>query len=143
MDKNIAKKSESKANNPLAHGVGRRKSAVARVWLRRGNGSILINDRNYTDYFDTEVACISASLPFKIYPDAAKKYDVHANVEGGGLMAQADAVKLGIARALIVANEELRPLLKKHGLLTVDSRIKERKKYGQKAARRRFQFVKR
>ncbi len=126
----------------LAHGVGRRKSAVARVWLKRGRGSLVVNDKEYVRYFDTELARRAAVLPFAVYPQATK-YDVYANVSGGGLSAQADAIKLGIARALLEVNPEIRPLLRQHGLLTVDSRVKERKKYGQKAARRKFQFVKR
>ena len=126
----------------LAHGVGRRKSAVARVWLKRGRGSLVVNDKEYVRYFDTDLARRAAVLPFTVYPQAMK-YDVYANVSGGGLPAQADAIKLGIARALLEINPEIRPLLRQHGLLTVDSRLKERKKYGQKAARRKFQFVKR
>lgn len=138
------KKVERKpAAAPLAHGVGRRKSAVARVWLKRGKGAVKINEKEYKEYFDTDIARMSAILPFKVYPQAATLYDVEANVSGGGLGAQADAVKLGIARALLSTNEELRSLLRQYGLLTVDSRVKERKKYGQKAARRKFQFVKR
>lgn len=137
------KTNNSKKNSPLSHGVGRRKSAVARVWLRRGNGKITINEKDYKEYFDTDITRMNASMPFLVYPAAAKNYSVTANVSGSGLCAQADAVKLGIARALLEANEELRPLLRQHNLLTVDSRVKERKKYGQKAARRKFQFVKR
>jgi small subunit ribosomal protein S9 len=127
---------------PLAHGVGRRKSAIARVWLKRGKGALTVNDKDYMHYFDTEVTRIAAALPFHAYPQASK-YDIEVNVCGGGLCAQADAVKLGIARALVKINEDIRPILRQHGLLTVDSRLKERKKYGQKAARRKFQFVKR
>ncbi len=130
------------AKAPLSHGVGRRKSAVARVWLRRGKGGLQVNEKNYAHYFDTEITRKAATLPFAVYAHASK-YDVEANVSGGGLSAQADAVKLGIARALLEINPEIRPLLRQHGLLTVDARVKERKKYGQKAARRKFQFVKR
>ncbi len=130
------------ANAPLSHGVGRRKAAVARVWLRRGKGTLIVNEKEHVRYFDTELSRAAAALPFDIYPEASR-YDVEANVRGGGLPAQADAVKLGFARALVEINPEIRPLLRQHGLLTVDSRVKERKKYGQKAARRKFQFVKR
>lgn len=130
------------ANAPLAHGVGRRKSAVARVWLRRGKGTLVVNKKEHVHYFDTELSRASAVLPFHVYPQASR-YDVVANVNGGGLPAQADAVKLGFARALLELNPEIRSLLRTNGLLTVDSRVKERKKYGQKAARRKFQFVKR
>jgi len=136
-------KREPKASSaPLGHGVGRRKSAVARVWLRRGSGAIVINGSDFQEYFDTEVARLAASAPSRILP-VCSNYDVEANVVGGGLSGQADAVKLGIARALLAIDETVRPLLRQHGLLTVDSRLKERKKYGQKGARRKFQFVKR
>lgn len=135
--------SSKSGNKPLAHGVGRRKSAIARVWLKRGKGNIAVNQKNYENYFDTEITRINASMPFLVYPQAANFYDVEVNVNGGGLSCQADAVKLGISRALLEVNEDLRSLLKENGLLTVDSRVKERKKYGQKAARRKFQFVKR
>jgi small subunit ribosomal protein S9 len=131
------------ATAPLAHGVGRRKSAVARIWVKRGKGSLVINEKNYKDYFNTDITRLSAAMPLIVYPQAASYYDITANVTGGGISAQADAVKLGIARALIEINPDLRPLLKEHDLLSVDARVKERKKYGQKAARRKFQFVKR
>lgn len=134
-------KPSSKA--PLGHGVGRRKSAVARVWLKRGKGSIIVNEKEHVRYFDTELSRRAAAMPFHVYPQGASRYDAHVNVAGGGLPSQADAVKLGIARALLEINPEIRVLLRDHGLLTVDARLKERKKYGQKAARRKFQFVKR
>lgn len=133
---------KAKTNTPLAHAVGRRKSAVARVWLRRGKGQVIVNEKDYKNYFDTDVARIAAYRPFVVYQQASM-YDVEVNVQGGGLRAQADAVKLGIARALLETNDTLKPLLRENDLLTVDSRLKERKKYGQKAARRKFQFVKR
>lgn len=126
----------------LAHGIGRRKKAVARVWLKRGKGDIKVNNRAFENYFDTEIAQNRAKTPYDVYPNTAK-YDISVNVDGGGVVAQADAVKLGIARALLIINPELRPLLRDKGLLTVDSRVKERKKYGQRAARARFQFTKR
>jgi small subunit ribosomal protein S9 len=125
----------------LGHGVGRRKSAVARVWLRRGSGKLSINGKDSSTYFDTEITRLTALVPFNVKPRV--HYDAEANVQGGGVYAQADAVKLGLSRALLSANSEFKPLLRQHGLLTVDSRLKERKKYGRKAARRRFQFVKR
>jgi small subunit ribosomal protein S9 len=127
---------------PRAHGVGRRKSAVARIWLRRGNGAMTINGRDYKKYFDTEMTRLDAATTIKVVP-AATNFDVEVNVSGGGLTAQAGAVKLGVARAFVSLDEELRQLLRRHNLLTVDARKKERKKYGQKAARRKFQFVKR
>jgi small subunit ribosomal protein S9 len=125
-----------------AHAVGRRKASVARVWLKRGGGKLTINGRDYQAYFDTDITRSTAVIPFTIIPKSSI-YDAEANVVGGGLCAQADAVKLAIARAFLASDAELRPLLRQHGLLTVDSRLKERKKYGQKAARRKFQFVKR
>lgn len=128
--------------SPLAHGVGRRKSSVARVWLRAGKGTIIVNGKDFKEYFDTEIARLKASAPFRLVP-MESQFDIEANVNGGGTYSQADAVKLGIARALVAVNEGLRPALRQHDLLTVDSRLKERKKYGRKAARRRFQFVKR
>ena len=130
-------------NQTLAHGVGRRKAAVARIWLKRGNGKITINNKDYNQYFDTDVARFAAYEPLKVYQNGAKNYDVFANVYGGGLRAQADAVKLAISRAFLQTNETIKSTLRENGLLTVDSRIKERKKYGQKGARRKFQFVKR
>jgi small subunit ribosomal protein S9 len=129
-------------NSPLSHGVGRRKSAVARVWLKKGKSGFTVNKREYTDYFDTKVAQLKATTPLRVC-EYAKEYNIDVNVQGGGLFAQADAIKLGISRALVAMDEDVRPLLKENGLLTVDSRVKERKKYGQRGARRKFQFVKR
>ena len=126
----------------IAHGVGRRKKCVARVWLAHGDGKISVNGKSHLEYFDTDVARLAAAKPFTIVPTGAH-YDVHAIVRGGGKEGQADAVKLGIARAMVELDENIRPDMRKNGLLTVDSRGKERKKYGRKAARRGFQFVKR
>jgi small subunit ribosomal protein S9 len=143
-----AKKSEAAPaaskgyKQPVSHGVGRRKSSVARVWLRRGNGAVVINGKKHTEYFDTELTRQDAITACRVVPSASR-YDVEVNVMGGGLVSQAGAVRLGIARAIVSVEEEARILLRKHGLLTVDSRLKERKKYGRKAARRGFQFVKR
>jgi small subunit ribosomal protein S9 len=136
-----APKAKKASLPPLAHGVGRRKSSVARVWLRKGSGKIRVNGKDLIEYFDTEITRLAASTPLRIIPGIA--YDFDANIVGGGRTGQADALKLGIARALVSIDEELRPKLRENNLLTVDSRIKERKKYGQKAARRKFQFVKR
>ena len=130
------------SQNPIAHGVGRRKTAVARVWLRRGDGQIRVNGQDHLNYFDTSVSASVAATPFKVCPIGAQ-FNVEVNVHGGGKVAQADAVKLGIARAFVAFDENAKPALKKHGLMTVDSRKKERKKYGQRGARRKFQFVKR
>ncbi|MGC2310492.1 MAG: 30S ribosomal protein S9 [Candidatus Babeliaceae bacterium] len=124
------------------HGIGRRKTAVARAWLRLGKGALEVNGRDFKDYFDTEASLLAAIAPLKAYAKS-QHYDVKINVKGGGLSGQADAVKLAIARALLEIDENMRPLLRQNGFLTSDSRVKERKKYGQKAARRKFQFVKR
>lgn len=131
-----------KKTQPLGQGVGRRKAAVARVWLRRGSGVLVVNGKDYKEYFETDVNRAEASVPFRVIP-ISSHYDVVANVAGGGLCAQAGAIKVGIARALVNIDEEIRPALRQHGLLTIDARRKERKKYGQKGARARFQFVKR
>jgi small subunit ribosomal protein S9 len=130
------------AGAPLAHSVGRRKKSVARVWLRRGAGKIVVNGKSHKKYFDTEFTRLIAEKPFAVCP-VGSSYDVQITVCGGGKHGQADAVKLGIARALVSLDEGQRKLMREHDLLTVDSRVKERKKYGQKAARRKFQFVKR
>ncbi len=124
------------------HGIGRRKSSVARVWIKKGKGSINVNGKAYKDYFDTDLNKSQVTLPLKV-AEQEGAFDVHVRVCGGGLAGQAGAIKLGIARALIKSQDALKPALKKHGLLTVDSRVKERKKYGQRGARRKFQFVKR
>lgn len=141
MEKTVVKSNRAVTASKL-HGVGRRKSSVARVWLKTGKGKIEVNGKDYRDYFDTDINKGKIVIPFKI-TNLEKAYDVQVNVCGGGLKGQADAVRLGISRALLHVNELLKPVLKKNGLLTVDSRLKERKKYGQKAARKKFQFVKR
>lgn len=124
------------------HGVGRRKAAVARVWLKKGNGSIHVNGKNYADYFNTDTTRDTVTNPFKIV-GLEKNFDAKITVEGGGIVGQSEAVCLGIARALLVADESLKKTLRQASLLTVDARKKERKKYGQRGARRKFQFVKR
>lgn len=136
------KATKTGSNAPVAHGVGRRKSSVARAWLRKGTGKMTVNGRDVNTYFDIDISRMEAVKPFTACP-VGKEYDVQVNVKGGGVRAQADAVKLSFARALLTLNEEFKPELRKQGLLTVDSRVKERKKYGQKAARAKFQFVKR
>jgi len=135
-------KTPSKQASPAKYGLGRRKTAKARVWLRRGSGKATVNGQDLDKYFDTAVTRLDAATPFRVVP-IASSYDVEVNICGGGKCGQAGAVKLGIARALLQIDESLRPLLRKHGLLTVDSRQKERKKYGQKGARAKFQFAKR
>lgn len=124
------------------YGTGRRKAAVARVFLRPGSGEFKVNDKPFETYFVTEQQKVSARRPLAL-TELGSNFDVVTTVRGGGVAAQADAVKMGIARALLVFNAELRKTLKSDGLLSRDARIKERKKYGQKGARKRFQFSKR
>lgn len=123
-------------------GTGRRKTSVARVRLVPGNGNITINDRSIDEYFDYETLKVIVREPL-VLTETLDKYDVLVNVKGGGFTGQAGAIRHGIARALLKADEGLRPILKKAGLLTRDPRMKERKKYGLKAARRAPQFSKR
>jgi small subunit ribosomal protein S9 len=124
------------------YGTGRRKSAIARVFLRPGSGEWKVNGKGFDDYFVTEQQRVSAKRTL-VVAEMAANFDVVVTVSGGGVAAQADAVKMGAARALIEFNPELRKTLKAEGLLTRDARVKERKKYGQKGARKRFQFSKR
>jgi small subunit ribosomal protein S9 len=126
-----------------AHGVGRRKTAIARVWLKKGTGKVIVNNRNVNEYFDTDITRLDALTPFNVCSSFANSYDVKVNLIGGGPCCQAGAMRLGLSRALVSLDPDIRAALKKHKLLTVDSRIKERKKYGQKGARAKFQFVKR
>jgi small subunit ribosomal protein S9 len=124
------------------YGTGRRKSSVARVWLRPGEGKIEVNDRPVDEFFPRPTLKMLLAQPLKVV-GMEGKFDVLANVSGGGASGQAGAIRLGIARALVKLDETLRTGLKKAGLLTRDPRVKERKKYGQKGARARFQFSKR
>lgn len=124
------------------YGTGRRKSSVARVWLSPGDGRMVVNRRPLQEYFSRPNHQTLAVQPLKTV-GVEGKFDLRANVAGGGLTGQAGAVRLGIARALLVVDASLRPTLRKAGLLTRDPRVKERKKYGQKGARARFQFSKR
>jgi len=123
-------------------GTGRRKSSVARVRLASGSGKITVNGRTFENYFLTEMLRGVVTQPLSVTENSAK-FDVQVNVKGGGPSGQAGAVRHGIARALIEADANLRPTLKSHGLLTRDPRMKERKKYGQPGARKRFQYSKR
>ena len=123
-------------------GTGRRKKAVARVRLVPGDGKFLINKRPLDEYFGYETLKMVARSPLAL-TETADKYDVLVNVRGGGFTGQAGAIRHGVARALIKADETLRPALKKAGFLTRDARMVERKKYGRMKARRRFQFSKR
>ena len=122
--------------------VGRRKEAVTRVFLSKGEGKIVINDKDYKQYFSLAYLQNQVELPFKTV-DLTDKYDVKINATGGGMKGQAEAAKLGIARALLEVNPEFRPALKAAGLLRRDPRSVERKKPGRKKARRSFQFSKR
>lgn len=124
------------------YGTGRRKSSIARVFLRPGSGKFTVNGKEFEQYFVTAQQRAAAKRPFTV-GEIGETFDVFTTVNGGGVMGQADAVKLGITRALMVFNVELRKQLKAEGLTTRDSRGKERKKYGQKGARARFQFSKR
>ena len=124
------------------YGTGRRKTAIARVYLRPGSGEFKVNGRPFEVYFVTPAQRSSAKQPL-LSTETAGSFNVVARVSGGGVNGQADAVKLGIARALMVFNVELRKKLKAEGMVTRDSRGKERKKYGQKGARKRFQYSKR
>jgi small subunit ribosomal protein S9 len=123
-------------------GTGRRKTAVARVRVALGSGKIVVNGRAFENYFPTETLRTLAMQPLTV-TDTATKYDVRVNVDGSGPMGQAGAVRHGIARALLLVDAAFRPSLKAAGLLTRDPRMRERKKYGQPGARKRYQFSKR
>ena len=122
--------------------VGRRKTSVARVILKAGTGAIVVNKQPFEKYFPQEIYRADIVKPFGV-TDTAGKYDVAVTIEGGGVAGQAGAMRLGIARALLEASDEFRASLRGHALLTRDPRMVERKKYGQKKARKRFQFSKR
>ena len=124
------------------YGTGRRKTSIARVFLRPGSGKFTVNGRPFDEYFVTDTQRIAARRVL-VATELAGTFDMLATVKGGGVTAQADAVKMGTARALLEYNIELRGTLKAQGFLTRDARMKERKKYGQKGARKRFQFSKR
>ena len=127
---------------PYFYGTGRRKKSVARVRLYPGTGVITINGRDISDYFGLETMKLIVNQPFSV-TDTVGKFDIVANVNGGGFSGQAGAIRHGVARALLSADETYKPLLKKAGFLTRDPRMKERKKYGLKGARRAPQFSKR
>ncbi len=124
------------------YGTGRRKSSIARVYLSSGEGNITINGKQAKDFLPYETDVLILKEPFSV-TNNTDKFDAKVFVKGGGFKGQTDAIKLGIARALLKVTEEYRPLLKSAGLLTVDARVKERKKYGLKGARRAPQFSKR
>jgi small subunit ribosomal protein S9 len=129
-------------NQVQNYGTGRRKTAAARVFLRPGTGAVHVNGRSLDDYFPNEVLKMVIKQPL-LLTETAEKFDIVATVEGGGSAGQAGAIRHGISRALMQYNAELRDRLKSAGLVTRDPRKKERKKYGQKGARARFQFSKR
>jgi small subunit ribosomal protein S9 len=129
-------------NTNMNYGTGRRKCAIARVWVERGEGLITINGRDVSEYFGRPVLDILVKSPL-VHMEMLETINVRAKVKGGGLSGQAGAVRLGISRALLDMNDEYRSLLRAGGFLTRDARVKERKKYGFKKARRGFQFVKR
>jgi len=122
--------------------IGRRKTAVARIYMKPGNGEIIINKRDYKTYFPTGTLQYIATQAFEI-TDNMGKYDVKVNLDGGGIKGQAEALRLAISRALVQIDEDYRPMLKKDGLMRRDPRMVERKKPGQPKARKRFQFSKR
>ena len=124
------------------YGTGRRKTSTARVWLRPGDGNVIINRRPMDVYFGRETSKMIVQQAFDVV-DQRGKFDLVINVKGGGMSGQAGAIRHGVARALVVMNPDLRPTLKKAGFLTRDARAVERKKYGQPGARKRFQFSKR
>lgn len=124
------------------YGTGKRKNAVARVWLAPGSGVVTINDRNGEKYLGRKVLSKMLNQPFEV-TETEGRFDVIAHCKGGGISGQAGAIRHGISKALLEVDPELRPRLRRTGLLTRDPRVKERKKYGRKRARRGFQFSKR
>ena len=126
----------------IYYATGKRKNAIARTWLKPGNGEVIVNDRPMEDYFKVETARTILLQPF-VLTNSLGAYDVKIRVAGGGFSGQAGAIRHGITRALLQANPDFRTPLKRAGFVTRDDRVKERKKYGQRGARARFQFSKR
>ena len=124
------------------YATGKRKSAIARTWLTPGNGEIIVNGRPVEEYFTVGTSKLKVIQPLSL-TNNLETFDIKVRVKGGGLVGQAGAIRHGITKALLLANPELRELLKREGYVTRDPRVKERKKYGQKGARARFQFSKR
>jgi len=122
--------------------LGRRKTSVARVYLKKGTGSVIVNDKDYKEFFPVAMLQSKIQQPFNL-TETAGQYDVKVNVVGGGINGQAEAIRLGISRALVKVSEEMKPALKAEGLMTRDPRMVERKKPGQPKARKKFQFSKR
>lgn len=126
----------------VIHKIGRRKTSVARIYMSKGKGNITVNKKSYSDFFSTAILQYKILQPFNL-TDTKDKFDLSVSVKGGGVNGQAEAVRLAISRALVEFNEELKPTLKAEGLMTRDPRMVERKKFGQKKARKKFQFSKR
>lgn len=126
----------------IINSIGRRKASTARVYLSQGNGAVTVNGKDGKEYFPLVIQQFKLAQPFKL-TSTEGQFDVSVNVEGGGISGQVDAVRLGIARALVKHNAELKPALKKEGLMTRDPRTVERKKFGKKKARKSYQFSKR
>ena len=124
------------------YATGKRKTTVARVWLKPGGGTIDVNKRAFDEYFPRETLRMTVLQPFEL-TNTMGQFDVYVNVNGGGISGQAGAIKHGISKALLTYNEKYREVLKKAGFITRDPRVKERKKYGQRGARARFQYSKR
>jgi small subunit ribosomal protein S9 len=124
------------------YATGKRKTTVARVWLKPGEGTIEVNKRAFDEYFPRETLRMTVLQPFEL-TNTMGQFDVYVNVNGGGISGQAGAIKHGISKALLTYNEKYREVLKKAGFITRDPRVKERKKYGQRGARARFQYSKR
>ena len=126
----------------VIHKIGRRKTSVARVYMSEGKGNIMVNKKSYSDFFDTAILQYKIQQPFSL-TETKDKFDLLVTVKGGGINGQAEAIRLAISRALVEFNEEFKPVLKSEGLMTRDPRMVERKKFGQKKARKKFQFSKR
>ena len=126
----------------VSHKIGRRKTSVARVYMSKGKGNIMVNKKSYSDFFDTAILQYKIQQPFSL-TETKDKFDLSVTVKGGGVNGQAEAIRLAISRALVEFNEEFKPVLKSEGLMTRDPRMVERKKFGQKKARKKFQFSKR
>ena len=126
----------------VIHKIGRRKTSVARVYMSEGKGNIMVNKKSYSDFFDTAILQYKIQQPFSL-TETKDKFDLSVTVKGGGVNGQAEAIRLAISRALVEFNEEFKPFLKSEGLMTRDPRMVERKKFGQKKARKKFQFSKR
>ena len=126
----------------IIHAVGKRKNAIARIYMRPGTGKITVNNRAFEDYFPIEISRMIIRQPLELV-QLGPEWDIVVNVQGGGIFGQAGAIKHGLSKALLAINPDFRPILKKAGFLTRDARIKERKKYGQRGARARFQYSKR